>query len=170
MPSTELPETLNFLKQAERNISLQGSWPIARLNRLQNTLNTNKGELVASLNFSATGDFYCLKGTVKADLDVVCQRCFEPMQQALQGHFKFALVTDKTDHETLPPDMELYLVEGEEQSVIDILEDELLLLMPMVTMHQSECSEFLRKQKEQALREDTNKDNPFAVLKDLKID
>jgi uncharacterized protein len=169
MPSRQLPETLNFIKQAERNVSLEGCWPLAELNRLGEELNDTSGELVANLHFSSSEGFYCLRGSVQASLGVICQRCTEPMQQELLGHFKFGLVTSEEEFELLPADMEPYLVEGEEQSVIDVLEDELILLLPMITTHQNECSEFIRKQNEQTLKDAVN-GNPFAVLRDLKID
>jgi len=167
--SSRLPETLNFLKQAERNVSLKGQWPLAELNRLHDLINDTSGELAADLFFGSSVGFYCLQGTVKATVEVICQRCAEPMQQELLGHFKLGLIKSEAQVESLPADMEPYLVEGEEQSLIDVLEDELILALPMVTTHQSECSSFLEKMNEQR-RKDELKDNPFAVLKDLKTD
>jgi uncharacterized protein len=167
--SSRLPETLDFLKQAERRVSLEGLWPLAELNRFCDTLNDTSGELAANLFFGSSAGFYCLQGTVRASVEVICQRCAEPMQQELLGHFKLGLVTSDEKIGLLPPDMEPYLVEGEEQSIIDVLEDELLLLLPMVMTHQSECSEFLQKQNEQRRTDEVN-DSPFAALKDLKKD
>lgn len=169
MPLRQLPETLDFLKQAERSVSLEGRWPLAELSRLCDALNDTSGELVANLYFGSSEGFYFLQGSVQASLAVICQRCTEPMQQELLGHFKLGLVTSEDEIKLLPADMEPYLIKGDEQSVIDILEDELLLSLPMVTTHRNECSEFISKQNGQR-RKDAANDNPFAVLKDLKID
>lgn len=43
----QLPETANFLKQAERDVRLEGVWPLARLERLSEALGEQSGELFA---------------------------------------------------------------------------------------------------------------------------
>jgi uncharacterized protein len=169
MSPRQLPETLNFIKQVERNVSLEGYWPVSKLKRLSETLNDTSGELLASLNFGTRVGFYCLDGKVQANLEVICQRCTEPMQLELLGHFRFGLVTSEDDIEKLPADMEPFLVKDDEQSIIDVLEDELLLSLPMVMTHQNECSEFLSRQNEQRQKDEADA-HPFAALKDLKTD
>lgn len=169
MPSRLLPETLNFLEQAKRNVVLQGYWPLAQLARLRETLNDTSGELLANLEFGSRAGFHYLDGKVTASLEVICQRCLAPMQQELSGHFSFVLISNEDDIELLPAEVETYLIIGNEQSVIDIVEDELLLSLPMVPIHSNDCSEFLSQHNEQR-RKDAANENPFAVLKDLKID
>lgn len=62
--------------------------------------------------------------------------------------------------------MEPYIVEGEKQSIDDIVIDELLLSIPLVSKHTEICSEYLKNQEEVVEAEaDTYK--PFASIKDL---
>lgn len=165
----QLPETANFLKQAERNVVLEGTMPLAKLERLSEVMSGNSGELYAKLRFTSDTGYLGLRGKVEASLELICQRCMKPMKHAVSGHFKFGLMTSEEFEDKLPPDADPYLLEGDEQSVIEILEDELLLSIPIAAMHQEECSEFLQKQNEER-RVEKEKSNPFAVLKDLKID
>lgn len=165
----QLPETADFLKQAERNVSLEGCFPLAKLERLSEVLSDNAGELNARLNFGSNAGFQCLQGSVEADLKLICQRCLEPMNQVVSAQFKFGMVLDEEETEELPAEFEPYLIEGDEQSIINLLEDELLLSLPIAPAHQNECSEFLRKHKEQGLAA-KEASSPFAALKDMKID
>jgi len=50
-----------------------------------------------------------------------------------------------------------------------MLEEELLLAIPLVAMHDTDCSDFIQEQKQwQAEHESQQeKKNPFSVLKDL---
>ncbi|MDH3343121.1 MAG: YceD family protein [Gammaproteobacteria bacterium] len=165
----QLPETTNFLKQAERNVTLEGVMPLARLERLSELLSSNSGELSAILRFSSDKGYLELQGKVDASLDLICQRCMGPMKHEVSGQFKFGLMTSEEYEDKIPPDADPYLLEGDEQSVVEILEDELLLSIPIAAMHEEECSEFLQQQNEER-RVEKEKSNPFAVLKDLKID
>lgn len=165
----QLPETANFLKQAERNVTLEGVFPLARLERLSESLNDNSGELFAELHFTSGTGHLGLHGTVEASLDLICQRCLQPMKYQVSGQFKFGLITSEKYEHKVPSDAEPYLLEGDEQSVLDILEDELLLSIPIAARHAEECSDFLQQQNEER-RVEKEKSNPFAQLKDLKID
>ena len=165
----QLPESADFLKQAERNTCLEGRYPLARLERLATILSDTAGELHARLNFGTKAGFQCLQGTVEANLKLICQRCLEPMDRRAAGSFKFGLVLDEEEIKNLPADLEPYLIEGDEQSIIELLEDELLLSLPIAATHEEECSEFLRKHEKQKSAE-KEASSPFAVLKDMKVD
>ena len=167
--SEQLPEIADFLKQAERNVSLEGHLPLARLERLSEALCDTAGELHARLNFGEIAGFHCLQGTVEASFMLICQRCISPMEHRVSGRFKFGLVLDEEEIDELPADLEPYLIEGDEQSIIELLEDELLLSLPIAAMHQEECSEFLKKHNEQKKAE-KEASSPFAVLKGMKVD
>jgi uncharacterized protein len=167
--SEQLPETADFMKQAERSVTLEGDYPLARLERLGTALCDTAGELHARLNFGSKAGFRCLQGTVEANLKLICQRCMNPLEHKVKGHFKFGLLLDENEINELPAEFEPYLIEGDEQSVIDLLEDELLLSLPIAAMHQEECSEFLKKHNEQKQAE-KEASSPFAVLKGMKTD
>jgi len=150
-------------------VTLEGVMPLAKLSRLSELLSDNAGELSAKLHFTSGTGYLGLYGEVEASLQLICQRCMKPMKHKVSGQFKFGLMTSEEYEHKVPDDADPYLLEGDEQSVVEVLEDELLLLIPIAVMHDKECSEFLQQQNEER-RLEKEKSNPFAVLKDLKID
>lgn len=165
----ELLETANFIRQVERNSSFEGVWPVAKFERLKALLNSDQGEVQVSLKFGDRAGIACLRGNVSAELDVLCQRCLQPMTIAVSGGFLFGLISSEDEMDALPGDMEPLLVMDAEQSLIDIVEDELLLLLPQVTAHAEACSEYLLQQDERR-QADKMASSPFAVLKNLMSD
>ena len=156
-----LPETLNFVRQVELNRTIEGVYPVSKLARLSEALLSNEGSITAKLEFTNSVGFASLKGTVSAKLLIECQRCLDPVETELSGRFKFALVSSEDDIELLP----------EEQSVIDLIEDELLLCLPMVTIHEDDCSHYMMKQNRAMKAEieaEKKEEHPFAALQALK--
>ena len=162
-----LPTSANFMRMVELNRTIEGYFPLVKLERLGETLLSNEGYVNAKLEFGHSVGFACIKAKASANLLVMCQRCLKPMETEITGGFKFAIIDSEDDIELLPDEFEPYLLEGEEQSIIDIIEDELLLSLPMVTVHENTCSEFLVHQEKER---DAAKAaaHPFAALKALK--
>jgi len=166
---TQMPETLNFVRQVELNRVIDGVYPLSKLKRLSEILLSNESDVTVKLEFGYSVGFACLKGKVFVKSLVECQRCLKPMEIELAGGFKFALVSSEDEFDLLPDEFEPYLLEGDEQSIIDLIEDELLLSLPMVTVHENACSDFMTKQ-EKAIRAEKEASHPFAALKALKDD
>ena len=162
-----LPATADFMRQVELNRTIEGSYPLAKLERLSEFLLHNEGYVSAKLAFGHSAGFACLKAKASAKLLVMCQRCLKPMETEVAGSFKFALVNSEDEFELLPEEFEPYLMEGEKQSIIDLIEDELLLCLPMVTVHEDACSDFIKSQ-QKARKAEKEASHPFAALKVLK--
>ena len=169
----ELLETVDFTRQVELKRTIEGVYPISKLARLNEILLSNEGFVTARLEFGQCVGFACLKGRVSATLAVECQRCLKPMQTEVTGRFKFALVNSEDEFELLPEELEPYLIEGEEQSIIELIEDELLLSLPMVTVHEEACSDYMSKHNRKikaAIKAEKEASHPFAALQALKGD
>ena len=170
---TQLPETVNFMRQVELKRTIEGVYPISRLGRLTDVLLNEEGFVTVKLEFGQSVGFASLKGRVSAKMLSECQRCLKPMETEVAGSFKFALVNDEEELELLPEELEPYLLAGEEQSIIDLIEDELLLSLPMVTAHDTACSDYMSKQNSEikaAIQAEKEASHPFAALKALKSD
>ncbi len=171
----KLLETVNFARQIELNRTIEGVYPVSGLTRLKlaclnKGLVSNEGSVTAKLKFGYCVGFACLKGSVSATLVTECQRCLKPMQTEVTGRFKFALVNNEDEFELLPEELEPYLLEGEEQSIIELIEDELLLSLPMVVVHETACSNYMNKQNSKikiAVMAEKEASHPFAALKNL---
>ena len=167
--SAMLPESVNFLRQVELNRTIEGEYLVSKLTRLSETLLSNEGHINVKLEFGHSVGFASLKGKVSASLQVECQRCLKPVETEVSGRFKFGLVSNEEEFELLPEEFEPYLLQDEEQSIIELIEDELLLSLPMVTVHESPCSDFMSEQ-EKIIKAEKEAAHPFAALGALKKD
>ena len=162
----KLPESVDFLKQVERNVCFEGAWPVSSFERLAEAICNNRGEVVARLKFAIRAGTPCLDGNVQAELELRCERCLDPVKQHIESDFRFGLITSEDEADLLPKEFEPLLVSDSEQSLVELMEDELLLSLPIVARHESECSRILQKHKDDdSLQHDTYR--PFAALKDL---
>jgi len=169
-----LPVQLNFMQKANSGCEIQGKWPINRLKRLSEVLLSDEGDVQVELTFDRAGRIPFIKGHITAELELKCERCMQSMHYPVDSHFKLGLVLTEEQIEKLPDEYEPYLVEDDNNHLADMLEDELLLALPLVAMHDSDCSEFLNQQHSETrskqkneVDDSTEKENPFSVLKDL---
>ena len=161
----KLPESVDFLKQVEKNASFEGTWPVAGFERLAEAICNDQGEVTARLKFGTRAGTHCLDGHVQADLELRCERCLDPVKQHIESSFRFGLIASEDEAELLPKEFEPLLVSDSGLSLVDLVEDELLLSLPLVARHDEACSEILQKHKDDKAQHDTHK--PFAALKDL---
>lgn len=166
---TKLPEFLDFTRIADKGDEIQGKWPISELPRLKELLVKDTGDIEVRMDFGHHGRLRTVTGNISGLLKVICQRCMQPMDLELNTEFKLAMVQTEEQADKLPDEFEPLLVDEDKMSVPQMLEEELLLAIPLVAMHDTECSDFIVKQKQwQAENESQQeKENPFSVLKDL---
>lgn len=165
-----LPEYLDLIQKAKFAAEVRGFWPISKLQRLSELLLEDSGNLQAELKFNKDGRLRLIDGNVSAEIKVTCQRCMQPMTLSLNTDFKLGLISNEAQAEGLPEGYEPYLIEGDSENIPHMLEEELLLAMPLVAMHEQDCSEFLQQQKQRQQDEvdpQEEKPNPFSSLKDL---
>ena len=114
-----------------------------------------------------------IKGTINADLEMICQRCLEAKKESLIISFEVVLVSSDEQAERLQEGYDTWLVEEQLLFINDFLEDEMLLAVPFVVAH-DDCQpvrELIESLPEDlAEQKSDKKENPFAVLKDLKLD
>ena len=165
-----LPEHLDFIQKADLGCEIRGKWPINQLNRLSELLLNDSGKLDAELKFDRIGKLRYLSGKVSAKVKVTCQRCMQPMPLELEANIKLGLITNEDQADRLPEDYEPCLVNDGDTSLASMLEEELLLVMPLVAMHKEGCSDYLveqEKRKQAEEESESEKENPFSILKDL---
>ena len=171
-----LPVHIDPLRMAETGRLLEGGYSLEEMDRLHDSLLDSSGKVAVSLEFGvdAEGIRY-MKGRLQTELTLQCQRCMQAMQQPVDTAFALGLVRGNEAAEQLPSHYEPLLVEEENLFLRDIIEDELLLALPLVAMHEpSQCID-VNAQVESAQRDDdeddtgeSKKENPFAALAGLK--
>ena len=164
----QLPKTIKLFKFARKEASLHGDYKIAAMPRISEIARNTEDRVKVDLSFFLENDKTpCIKGIIKANIILDCQRCLEALPLELNVLFNLAFVRHESQAEELDTSFEIYNI-GEEEDLdsIDLITDEILLSIPMAPSHDFDCS--LKIDKEKEIVEKISK-NPFDVLKNIKM-
>lgn len=172
MLTEQLPKQVNPRKLAAQGISINAKLPLDSLPRLLGILENDRGEIEVDLRFDRDEQgLYCISGSIKTIVDVVCQRCLETMSVALDCNVALAVVWDDVDARQLPKEYEPLVVGEDSLDLYEMVEDEILLSLPFVNYHEpAECKgkqRFSTNPKSEG-EVKAAKENPFGVLEKLK--
>lgn len=168
--SVKLPDRLDPVQFAERRRELQGEVSIARMARLASLVQGCDGMAGVELSFG-----YDMEGTavilgrVFAHLVLRCERCLGEMEWPVDRAVSLALVMSEDEARRLPGDYDPLLVGEGSISLLELIEDELLLALPQVARHELEVCPGPPSTPEEA--EDPSgraNTSPFEVLAQLK--
>jgi len=172
------PERIDTLKLFARNGILAAALPLKKLPRLTDSLHDDSGTVDVNLLF-ATDEHKkrILSGTLDTNVKVLCQRCLQEMQLELHCTLNLNVCNSEEELQELPDTEDGIVMEEDGLNILDVIEDELILSLPLVPAHADvNCNLFLNaltqaetdvqgKDKNSALND---KPNPFAVLATLK--
>ena len=146
-------------------------YPLARFARLADLLASTTGEATARFTFSRLPE-----GLAGCELEVSsvarlkCQRCLESFEQPLHSDTRLAFVACEDDAGKVPEGYEAIAADEGRIDLGDLVEDELLLSLPVVALHGegTQCAGTARQAGDDDRAEapaDTHR--PFAQLQDL---
>ncbi|HHH47489.1 MAG TPA: metal-binding protein [Gammaproteobacteria bacterium] len=169
--SDHLGETIEPLSLAEKGRTLSGQLPLRGLDRLCQSLQDEKGVVDVSLHFDKdeVGQPRVM-GRLAAVLQLQCQRCMQVMEMPVSVDVRLGIVRTQKQAESLPGNYDPLLVSEQPMTAADIVEDELILALPLVALHEMKscpAAEALAERDEQDEVVPQRK-NPFAVLAELK--
>ena len=159
---------------ATERATLKGAYPVAGFARLTPSLADSSGEARASFSFYRVAGRPALDGEVSAEVMLVCQRCLTPVPWPLQSRLELVFVENEAGaNEELPDGLEPAVAPHWRASLAALVEDELLLALPLVARHSdlADCTraglspELLARDTEEGPDEDTVQ-RPFANLRD----
>lgn len=171
MPESTLPDQIKLVKFCKKNARLDGFWPLQKFTRLTENALDSTGKVSVQAVFSVQHGFPTLCGKVQFEVRMQCQRCLEPVCIPLNAEINLGFVQSESELENLPDFLEGVIYEPEEISLIEVVEQELLLALPLIPYHE-DCDAF-PYQDQQAIADQpvtANKDNPFQVLQSLRTD
>lgn len=156
------PPVIDGLEFARTGSKLQGTWPVADFPRLRDVLHADAG----TLGYVVQGvpeeqGRPALRLRLDGELQLVCQRCLGALAFALriEVSLQFAATQAEMDAEPLQAEWPERIVAGREMPVHDLIEDELLLAIPIAPRHER-CA---ARQADAA----RDKQSPFAGLREL---
>lgn len=166
-----LPHQIDPFRLAEAGAQLSGNLPLRQFQRLRQILADDSGEIAVKLDFEVDElGVPIVMGNISASLQLACQRCLEAFDFPVDVDIALAWVKTTQAADKLPLRYEPYVVEETPLLLNDVIEDELLLALPQIPMHEeADCpaSKLLRRQKK-VTNEPEQKGNPFSVLAKLK--
>ncbi|MES9859325.1 MAG: YceD family protein [Candidatus Thiodiazotropha sp. LLP2] len=170
--SKRFPDRLDPWRFADLNNQISGRLPFEAFSRLRECLMEADGEVLFDLDFSRDERRYArLDGHIQAELALECQRCLGTLKFPVDREFSVVFVQGLNEAERLPDNLEPCLVEEGVVDFRELVEDELLLALPQVPMHDTDVCQLPREfaLDEADLETESDKqDNPFAVLSGLK--
>lgn len=156
---------IDNIEFARKSLEFHDTIPVLQFNRLEDALASNKGELDCRLlGKVVSGNRLELELSVQGVLRLTCQRCLEPFDYNLDIKSGFIVVHDESD---IPPeDDDLddydYLVADARMQVFELIEDEVLLALPLAPKHAGEdCGA-------DGMIAALKKPSPFQALQSLK--
>jgi len=106
-------------------------------------------------------DFVILTGEIETRIAALCQRCLQPFEYPVREEFKL-LLARPDDPIGMAPGFEVWELDEEWLRPIDIVEEALIMALPLVARHENEGS--CQPQPATAAPKDNDKVKPFADL------
>ena len=165
-----LPNTLDVRKAATRELKVEGTLKPLDLQRFAALLASDEGRIQVAMVFYRDEEQRSLvQVDIDAQVEVVCQRCLYPMPLQLKTDNTLAVVWNDDQARLLPRHLEALIVE-EDCRLWDVVEEELILVLPQFSYHDPvQCKIDLADFSHAPLPEAPGeKSNPFDVLAQLK--
>jgi uncharacterized protein len=165
--SAALPDRVDVARQVQARRSYEGILTLASMRRLRDSLATTEGEVRYYVEFGKDefGVAY-LEMRVTAGLPLVCQRTLDVYVQDVSIDQRLGLIGEESEEAALPPGYEPLLVPDGQVGIADVIEDELILALPVVPLKPGEPLEW--KGEADDVVPDEKKPSPFAVLAGFK--
>ncbi|WP_263262872.1 YceD family protein [Pseudomonas sp. RIT-PI-S] len=172
MLNDPIPPHVDPRKLADRGATLEGSLPLASLERLCDLLSDDVGTVQGKFIFARDEDHTVV---MRSDLDVevkmVCQRCLELVTLPIHSECTYAVVKEGANTQSIPKGYDVLEVGEDPLDLRAVVEDELLLALPIIPAHHpEECQPPAGLDEPEPSEDEVPRSNPFSVLAQLKRD
>ncbi len=171
MQKVKIPLTVDPFRSAQKRVDFNGIIAVNQLERLAEATQgvISDADVMLSFDIDAQGLKF-LRGHVKVDVNLECQRCWDVFPHHCDIEFTYSPVFNEDQVGNLPDVYEpAFVDENGEISILQFIEDELLLALPQVAMHEEiDCKVDTDNMVFGDIPLADERPNPFAVLKSLK--
>ncbi|GGB64826.1 23S rRNA accumulation protein YceD [Shewanella inventionis] len=172
MQTVKIPVSIDPIRAASSGLRYEGYVPGKQLKRLSELCAGDCSDVVVSLECGVDlqGIVY-LRGKAVTELTLLCQRCMTQFTTEVTVDFCFSPCRTEAEIDELPDAYDpIECNEIGEVRLHQLIEDELIVAMPIIPMHQeTDCNlgskDIVVGEIEPAQEE---RPNPFAVLEKLK--
>ena len=171
MQKVKIPLAVDPFRSAQKRVDFEGILAIKQLERLAEATQglISDADVVLSFDIDEQG-LKILRGRVEVDVNLECQRCWGLFPHHCKIEFVYSPVFNEDQVSNLPDAYEpAFVDENGEISLVQIIEDELLLALPQVAMHEAkDCKIDANNMVFGEIPLADERPNPFAVLQSLK--
>lgn len=125
----------------DRQADIAFEIPLSRLPRVQAQIAGAAGTVSGVAHFRREAGFRVAEVELEGEAKLVCQRCLAPMTWPIASETRVAIVANEKDADGIPQELETVHAADDRIRVADLVEEELLLTLPLVPLHESaeEC-------------------------------
>jgi uncharacterized protein len=128
-----IPLRVKASQAALRHEAFTGSVPLAKLPRLSASLAETAGALQVELQATRDGEGQdWLHGEIRGRLPLTCQRGLHAFEWDCDVALSLALVESESEEARMLKETDAYLVQDDELPLRDLVEEEVLLALPMM--------------------------------------
>ena len=170
MQNLKLPITIDPRKSAQRRLVCDGFFEVSGMKRLLDVCTPCSEQMQVNVKFDVDElGLNIISGTGSVSVALTCQRCTESLIIDLDIDFTLSPVKNDEAAEALPSYYDaIELDENGEVNLLELVEEEFLLAIPLIPRHQLENCHASADSVWGELPEELEKPNPFDVLKQLK--
>ena len=170
MNKLKLPITIDPYKSAQRRLECEGIFEMSGMNRLLAACESCGGQVKVNVKFNVDElGLVVISGEGSTSVALACQRCTDVFEQALEVSFTFSPAKNAEVAAELPSYYDaIELDENGEINLLELVEDELMLAMPLIPRHPVKDCQAPADSVWGELPEELDKPNPFDILKQLK--
>ena len=165
MSNTALPREAELRTWASRGIEVEGDVLVTRMPRLQAVVASAEEPAFATLScWKDEQHRYVVDVKVQMTVALECQRCLSHCELELVTQSSLCVVWDEDSTKELPSGYDP-LVAGDVSDLHALVEEELLLALPAVPMHDiGDCEDVSRAFGDSTTDVVEEKESPFAAL------
>jgi uncharacterized protein len=132
-PPWSKPLDADRLAEAEADVDF--TVPLAELPRLRAQLANVAGEVHGRVHFRRVANIPVAQLSMQGTARLVCQRCLGALDVGVEASSEVGLVATEADVNRVPEELEPVLAPEGRISVGELVEEELLLTLPIVPLH-----------------------------------
>jgi uncharacterized protein len=126
---------LDAERLADGRTDIDFAIPLRELSRLAPQLARGEGMARGRASFVRERTLAVVDLAVDASVPLTCQRCLQPMEWSVASRARVAIVNDATAADRVAPEFETVIAPGGRISVGELVEEELLLALPIIALH-----------------------------------
>ena len=167
-----IPSHVDPRKLADRSATLEGELPFESLPRFREQLADNAGVVRAKFVFEREERRVAvIRCELDAEVKMVCQRCLELAVLPIHAESANQIIKEGASDSVVAKGYEALEVGEELLDLLTLAEDELLLALPIVPLHDAEdCQQLAGYDEPDPQQNEGSRSNPFDVLAQLKRD